>query len=47
MDIKTPAARFPEGETRIAAALRELEAHGYLSRTKERLPIRSHGGRLT
>ncbi|MET7701899.1 helix-turn-helix domain-containing protein [Streptomyces sp. NPDC005485] len=36
--IKTLAARFPEGETRIAAALRELEAHGYLSRTRERLP---------
>ncbi|MGW3418648.1 hypothetical protein [Streptomyces phaeochromogenes] len=30
-DIKTLAARFPEGETRIAAALRELEAHGSLS----------------
>ncbi|MFS8201427.1 helix-turn-helix domain-containing protein, partial [Streptomyces sp. CWNU-52B] len=38
VDIKTLAARFPEGETRIAAALRELEAHGYLSRTRERLP---------
>ena len=37
-DIKTLAARFPEGETRIAAALRELEAHGYLARTRERLP---------
>ncbi|MEU9956642.1 helix-turn-helix domain-containing protein [Streptomyces sp. NPDC050982] len=37
-DIKTLAARFPEGETRIAAALRELEAHGYLTRTRERLP---------
>ncbi|MFI5657448.1 helix-turn-helix domain-containing protein [Streptomyces sp. NPDC051684] len=37
-DIKTLAARFPEGETRIAAALRELEAHGYLSRIRERLP---------
>ncbi|GCB48400.1 hypothetical protein [Streptomyces sp. NL15-2K] len=32
------AAKFPEGETRIASALRELEKHGYLSRTKERLP---------
>ncbi|MDG9704414.1 helix-turn-helix domain-containing protein [Streptomyces sp. DH37] len=38
VDIRTLAARFPEGETRIAAALRELEAHGYLSRTRERLP---------
>jgi len=47
VDINTLAARFPEGETRIAAALRELEAHGYLSRTRERLPIRSPGGRLT
>ncbi|MFE9022188.1 helix-turn-helix domain-containing protein [Streptomyces sp. NPDC007808] len=35
--IKTLAAKFPEGEIRIAAALRELEAHGYLARTKERL----------
>ena len=38
VDIKTLAARFPEGGTRIAAALRELEAHGYLRRTRERLP---------
>ncbi|MEV2194265.1 helix-turn-helix domain-containing protein [Streptomyces phaeochromogenes] len=37
-DIKTLAARFPEGETRIAAALRELEAHGYLAGSRERLP---------
>jgi hypothetical protein len=35
-DIKTLADRFPEGPTRIAAALRELEAHGYLRRTRER-----------
>ncbi|MFE9410236.1 helix-turn-helix domain-containing protein [Streptomyces sp. NPDC006704] len=41
-DIKTLAARFPEGSTRIAAALRELEAHGYLRRTRERVP----GGRI-
>ena len=41
-DIKTLAARFPEGATRIAAALRELEAHGYLRRTRERVP----GGRI-
>ncbi|MFJ3667854.1 helix-turn-helix domain-containing protein [Streptomyces sp. NPDC090106] len=36
VDIKTLADRFPEGPTRIAAALRELEAHGYLRRTRER-----------
>ncbi|MFC5220843.1 helix-turn-helix domain-containing protein [Streptomyces coerulescens] len=41
-DIKTLAARFPEGTTRIAAALRELEAHGYLRRERERVP----GGRI-
>ncbi|MFF8229045.1 helix-turn-helix domain-containing protein [Streptomyces caelestis] len=35
--IKALAAKFPEGEIRIAAALRELETHGYLTRTKERL----------
>ncbi|WKX11727.1 hypothetical protein [Streptomyces sp. NL15-2K] len=42
VDIKTLAARFPEGTTRIAAALRELEAHGYLRRIRERTP----GGRI-
>ncbi|WP_028805099.1 DNA-binding protein [Streptomyces sp. 142MFCol3.1] len=36
--IKALADRFPEGETRIAAALRELEAYGYLARSRERLP---------
>ncbi|MFE7100523.1 helix-turn-helix domain-containing protein [Streptomyces erythrochromogenes] len=36
IDIRTLAGRFPEGKTRIAAALRELEAHGYLRRTCER-----------
>ncbi|MER5561850.1 helix-turn-helix domain-containing protein [Streptomyces sp. NPDC002506] len=36
--IKVLADRFPEGEARIAAALRELEAHGYLRRSRERLP---------
>ncbi|MEU2821557.1 hypothetical protein ABZ763_04540 [Streptomyces bacillaris] len=36
--IKALAARFPEGEKLIAAALRELEAHGYLQRTRVRLP---------
>ncbi|MFB7447177.1 helix-turn-helix domain-containing protein [Streptomyces sp. NPDC056194] len=40
--VKCLAARFPEGEIRVAAALRELEAHGYLSRTRERLL----GGRI-
>ncbi|MFG2029624.1 helix-turn-helix domain-containing protein [Streptomyces sp. NPDC048825] len=41
-DIKTLATRFPEGPTRIAAALRELETHGYLRRTRER----TEGGRI-
>ncbi|MBT2403629.1 MULTISPECIES: helix-turn-helix domain-containing protein [unclassified Streptomyces] len=36
--IKALAERFPEGEVRIAAALRELEKHRYLARTQERLP---------
>ncbi|WP_306333294.1 helix-turn-helix domain-containing protein [Streptomyces sp. KL118A] len=36
--IKLLAARFPESEHRIAGALRELERHGYLARTRERLP---------
>ncbi|MGW0469471.1 helix-turn-helix domain-containing protein [Streptomyces sp. NPDC003027] len=34
--IKVLAARFPEGEARIAHALRELEAAGYLKRKVER-----------
>ncbi|MEU9363740.1 helix-turn-helix domain-containing protein [Streptomyces avermitilis] len=42
VDIKTLTTRFPEGATRIAAALRELEAHGYLRRARERIP----GGRI-
>ncbi|MET9680185.1 helix-turn-helix domain-containing protein [Streptomyces coeruleorubidus] len=42
VDIKTLAARFPEGTTRIAAALRELETHGYLRRERTRVP----GGRI-
>ncbi|MEU0035969.1 MULTISPECIES: helix-turn-helix domain-containing protein [unclassified Streptomyces] len=42
VDIKTLTARFPEGATRIAAALRELEAHRYLRRVRERVP----GGRI-
>ncbi|GAB2816806.1 helix-turn-helix domain-containing protein [Streptomyces chlorus] len=37
-DIKTLTARFPEGATRIAAALRELEVHGYLRRERVRTP---------
>ncbi|GAA4660583.1 helix-turn-helix domain-containing protein [Streptomyces chumphonensis] len=36
--IKALAARFAEGETRVAAALRELETHGYLTRHRTRLP---------
>ncbi|MBT2426628.1 hypothetical protein J7F02_13330 [Streptomyces sp. ISL-112] len=35
--IKVLAARFTEGETTIASALRELEAHGYLNRNRVRL----------
>ncbi|MDX3456110.1 helix-turn-helix domain-containing protein [Streptomyces sp. ME02-8801-2C] len=38
VDIKTLAKRFPEGADRISAALRELEAHGYLRRPRERTP---------
>ncbi|WP_254711736.1 helix-turn-helix domain-containing protein [Streptomyces sp. TRM64462] len=38
VDIKSLAARFPEGANRIAGALRELEAHGYLRRVRERCP---------
>ncbi|MFJ8842839.1 hypothetical protein ACIRFF_08040 [Streptomyces cyaneofuscatus] len=36
--IKALAARLPEGEKLIAAALRELEAHGYLRRAVTNLP---------
>lgn len=36
--IKAIAARFPESELRVAAAMRELEAHGYVKRTRERRP---------
>ncbi|MFC8534751.1 helix-turn-helix domain-containing protein [Streptomyces sp. NPDC057249] len=36
--IKALVARFPESEARIASALRELEAAGYLHRTRLRLP---------
>ncbi|WP_028809069.1 DNA-binding protein [Streptomyces sp. 351MFTsu5.1] len=38
VDIKTLAKRFPEGPTRIAAALRELQAAGYLRRSQVRTP---------
>ncbi|MFM9789625.1 helix-turn-helix domain-containing protein [Streptomyces turgidiscabies] len=38
VDIKTLARKFPEGADRIAAALRELETHGYLRRSRERVP---------
>ncbi|MET8750435.1 helix-turn-helix domain-containing protein [Streptomyces sp. NPDC004667] len=40
--IKAIADRFPEGEVRIATALRELEAHGYLERSR----VRTEDGRL-
>ncbi|MFF3261333.1 helix-turn-helix domain-containing protein [Streptomyces sp. NPDC002932] len=36
--IKVLTDRFPESEARIAAALRELEAEGYLHRSRVRLP---------
>ncbi|WP_209446560.1 helix-turn-helix domain-containing protein, partial [Streptomyces palmae] len=38
VDIRTLAKRFPEGRERIAAALRELEAYGYIARVRERTP---------
>ncbi|MFC8340839.1 hypothetical protein ACFUJX_28020 [Streptomyces rubiginosohelvolus] len=38
VSIKALTARCQEGEKRIAAALRELEAHGYLQRFRHRLP---------
>ncbi|MFH9202493.1 hypothetical protein ACH4KT_34415 [Streptomyces anulatus] len=36
--VKALAARCREGEKRVAAALRELEAFGYLQRVRDRLP---------
>ncbi|KFG00179.1 DNA-binding protein [Streptomyces scabiei] len=42
VDIKSLTARFKEGATRIAAALHELEDHGYLRRERVRTP----GGRI-
>ncbi|MFF3615933.1 helix-turn-helix domain-containing protein [Streptomyces sp. NPDC002580] len=38
VDIRSLAERFPEGRARIACALRELEARGYVDRVRERLP---------
>ncbi|APS19729.1 hypothetical protein TK78_12710 [Streptomyces sp. Tue 6075] len=40
--VKALAARFPESEVRIAAALRELEQHGFLRPTR----VRVGGGKL-
>ncbi|NED05427.1 hypothetical protein G3I55_27650 [Streptomyces sp. SID6648] len=40
--VKALAAIFPESEARIAAALRELEQHGFLRRIRERVG----GGKL-
>ncbi|MER5434886.1 helix-turn-helix domain-containing protein [Streptomyces sp. NPDC002588] len=42
VDIRSLADRFPEGRDRIAFALRELEAYGYLERVRER----TEAGRL-
>lgn len=42
VDIRSLADRFPEGRERIASALRELEAQGYLERVRER----TESGRL-
>ncbi|WP_346173388.1 helix-turn-helix domain-containing protein [Streptomyces cuspidosporus] len=38
VDIRTLAGKFTEGRERIAAALRELEDHGYIRRIRERTP---------
>jgi hypothetical protein len=38
VDIRSLAEWFPEGRARIACALRELEARGYVERVRERLP---------
>ncbi|HEY8987348.1 MAG TPA: hypothetical protein VIU15_48280, partial [Streptomyces sp.] len=41
VDIKTLSSQFDEGEVRITKALRELEAHGYLRRLRQRRPSKS------
>lgn len=41
--IKALAAAFPESEAAIAAGLRELEHHGFLRRTRERVGGRPGG----
>ncbi len=41
--VKALAERFPESEVRIAAALRELEEHGFLRRTRVRAGGREAG----
>ncbi|MCZ9340173.1 helix-turn-helix domain-containing protein, partial [Streptomyces sp. TRM76130] len=41
-DIKSVARRLREGTTRVAAAMRELEAHGYLRRER----VRTSNGRI-
>ncbi|MFF4604008.1 helix-turn-helix domain-containing protein [Streptomyces sp. NPDC001339] len=38
VDIRTLAQQSREGRDRIAAALRELEAYGYLERVRQRMP---------
>lgn len=44
VDIKSLSARFESTSTaRIAAALRELEQHGYLERNRHRTPAGRHG----
>ncbi|MCH0563293.1 MULTISPECIES: helix-turn-helix domain-containing protein [unclassified Streptomyces] len=42
VDIRSLAARFTKGTTRVAAALRELETHGYLRRER----VRASDGRI-
>ncbi|MGW7363141.1 hypothetical protein ACWGI8_06870 [Streptomyces sp. NPDC054841] len=37
VDIRTLAEKFPEGRDRFAAALRELEKHGYIERVRQPL----------